>query len=234
MANNFLVCQNCGEKNPLFSSKCGKCHHYLRATIPNIDLWSTIWKIFESPVEALTNVIYAEHKNFISFLTFFVSVKFLLIAAFIQSFIDDGVIKSVSFVYNVLLQSFIYSVFLIIFSFIVNLLIKTVTKSKFKNTFAVIIYSLIPLVITLFFLTPIEYGIFGKHWFIFNPSPFLIKTLPAYILTFMEGIFIVWSLFIFWKGIKLLSDSILITLAVTFTFVISLSIIIYFVPYIII
>ncbi len=77
MANNFLVCQNCGEKNPLFSSKCGKCHHYLRATIPNIDLWSTIWKIFESPVEALTNVIYAEHKNFISFLTFFVSVKFL-------------------------------------------------------------------------------------------------------------------------------------------------------------
>ncbi|MBI1932365.1 MAG: hypothetical protein HYS24_07490 [Ignavibacteriales bacterium] len=234
MTNNYIVCQNCGEENPLFFSKCGKCHHYLRATIPNIDFWSTVWKIFEYPVDGLKNVIYAEHKNFISFLTFFVSVKFLLISAFIQSFFDDGVVKSGSFIYNLLLQSLIYSIFLIVFSALVNLVIKSVSKSKFKNTFSVILYSFIPLALTLFFLTPIEYGIFGKHWFIFNPSPFLIKTIPAYILTIIEGIFIVWSLFIFWKGVKLLSDSTLLTTALTLIFIISLGSIIYFVPYIII
>ena len=88
---NFQTCNNCGKENALYANKCENCHHYVRANIVNIDLWSTIWNLFESPVEALENIIYAQHKNFIIFLTIFVSIKFLLISAFLQSLKDDSV-----------------------------------------------------------------------------------------------------------------------------------------------
>ncbi|MBK7106621.1 MAG: YIP1 family protein [Ignavibacteriae bacterium] len=233
MNNNFNICQNCGEKNPLYLNKCTKCHHYFRAAVVNIDLWSTIWRLFETPKDALKNIIYAEHKNFITFLTFFLSIKLLLISAFVQSFVDDSVMNSKSFIYNILIQAVIYTAFFIFFSILLNVGLKKFTKTKFKNTFAVTIFSFIPTILTLFFLTPIEYGIFGKHWFIFNPSPFLIKEIPAYILTLVELIFIIWSVIIFWKGIKLQSNSNFFSIAMIIFFLIFLISIILKIPYII-
>ncbi len=232
MNNNFNICQNCGEKNPLYLNKCTKCHHYFRAAVINIDLWSTIWKLFETPVEALKNIIYAEHKNFITFLVFFLSIKLLLISAFVQSFIDDSVMNSKSFIFNILIQSGIYILFLIIFSFFLNLGLKKYSKTKFKNTLAVTIFSFIPIILSLF-LTPIEYGIFGKHWFIFNPSPFLIKEIPAFILSFVEIILILWSFIIFWKGIKLQSNSNIFSFSMVIIFIVLISQIILNIPYII-
>ncbi|MBK8946404.1 MAG: hypothetical protein IPM32_14205 [Ignavibacteriae bacterium] len=234
MNTNFNICQNCGEKNPLYLNKCTKCHHYFRAAVVNIDLWSTIWKIFETPNDALKNIIYAEHKNFITFLTFFLSIKFLLISAFVQSFIDDSVMNSTSFIYNILIQSAIYILFLILFSIILNVSLKKFTKTKFRNTFSLTIFSFIPIILSLFVLTPIEYGIFGKHWFIFNPSPFLIKDIPAYILSFVEIVFIAWSFVILFKGIKLQSNSNIFSFTMLLFFICFLITIIYKIPYIII
>ncbi|MCB0746730.1 MAG: zinc ribbon domain-containing protein [Ignavibacteriae bacterium] len=231
---NFQTCNNCGKENPLYANKCENCHHYVRANIVNIDLWSTIWKLFESPVEALKNIIYAQHKNFVIFLTIFVSIKFLLISSFLQSLTDDSVITSKSFIYNTLLHSAIYIAFFLVFSFILNLMLKKFGKSRFKDSYSVTIFSFIPLILSLFFLTPIEYGIFGKHWFIFNPSPFLIKEIPAYIVTFLELILIIWSLIIFWKGLRLQSGSVLFSLIMLFAFLIPLYFIMTFISYILI
>jgi hypothetical protein len=60
----------------------------------------------------------------------------------------------------------------------------------------------------LFFLFfPVEYGIFGNHWFTYNPSPFLIKGALAYILALIEGITIIWSIVILYHAFHLQSNS---------------------------
>ncbi len=148
--NNFHICTNCGENNPLFTTKCKNCQHYFRANIVNIDLWNTIWKLFESPTEALRNIIYAEHKNFNLFLLSFLTIKLIILSAFYQSYNEFEVIQSKSFIYNILVLFGIYSFFIILFSFLLNLTLKKFGKTRLKDTFSVLVYSFIPLVLSLF------------------------------------------------------------------------------------
>ena len=75
---NVNICSNCSKENPLYFKNCSDCKHYMRSAVVNIDLWSTIYQIFENPRKTLKNIIYAEHKNFIIFLLLFVSMKLFL------------------------------------------------------------------------------------------------------------------------------------------------------------
>ena len=112
MTNNSQnVCSNCGEHNPLYLKNCEKCKHYLRSTVVNIDLWSTFWKLFENPREGLKNVIFAEHKNFLSFLIVFLGTKLFISATFIQSLLGHSLPNSQHPFYN----------FLIIFALLIPL-----------------------------------------------------------------------------------------------------------------
>ncbi|MEW6654278.1 MAG: hypothetical protein AB1394_12550, partial [Bacteroidota bacterium] len=63
-----LICNNCGVSNPIYSLNCSNCNSFLRARIPNIDLWDTIWNILVSPTETAVKIIQAEKKNFVAFL----------------------------------------------------------------------------------------------------------------------------------------------------------------------
>ena len=82
---NVNICSNCGVENPLYLKNCLNCKHYIRTAVVNIDLWRTIYQLFENPRKALKNIIYAEHKNFIIFLLFFFSIKLFLFSISIQS-----------------------------------------------------------------------------------------------------------------------------------------------------
>ncbi|HQF43796.1 MAG TPA: hypothetical protein PK073_12870, partial [Ignavibacteriaceae bacterium] len=54
--------------------------------------------MIESPYEAFRSIVFAEHKNFIFFLLFFISIKNLIIARFISvpELGKEGVITSLS------------------------------------------------------------------------------------------------------------------------------------------
>lgn len=195
---NIIVCKNCGSENPFYALICSKCKAYLRTRIPNIDLWFTIWKIIESPVEAIKNIIYAEHKNFTIFLLIFSAIKIA-----INSFIINNAIKLKNIqngnIFNVILFT---SVFIIItfivavfFIYLINNLFHI--KNRIKDNFSIYTYSFIPIIFALIILTPVEYALFGHYWFTFNPSPFIIKTMESYILIVIEAIFLLWSLILF-------------------------------------
>jgi len=229
---NYQICDNCGGKVPLYQANCENCHHFVRTSVVNIDLWSTIWKLIENPVEALKNIIFAQHKNFIVFLLLFLSIKFLIISSFFQSLLNISNLDSHNFIYNLLLHIGIFCLFIILFSVLMKIVIKFSLKSRIKDIIAVNIYSFMPLIFSLLIFTPIEYGIFGKHWFIFNPSPFLIKGFIAYLISFLELVLIIWSLFIFWKGLRLQLSSLILSIVFMAVFLYSSFYLILNIPYI--
>ena len=204
---NVQLCSNCGTENPLYEKNCANCKHYLRATVINIDLWKTIWQLFESPREALKTIIFAQHKNFLIFLLFVLSLKFYLTSVIIQSALNITGPSTKYFIYNLVLIVFIYFALIIFFSLLVTRLIGIRQKVRFKDTLSVITFSFIPVILLFFIFFPVEYGIFGKHWFTYNPSPFLIKGALAYTLTLLESITIIWSLVILYHALLLQSSS---------------------------
>lgn len=235
MTNNSQnICSNCGENNPLFLTNCKKCKHYVREKVNNIDLWSTFWKLFENPNKALKTIIYAEHKNFLSFLIVFLGTKFFISAAFLQSLIGISSPDSVYPFYNFLILLACYSITLFVFTKLFTLATRRTNQTRFKDNLAIITYSFTPILFSLFFLTAVEYGIFGIHWFIFNPSPFIIKGNIAYTLAILEGIMFVWTIFILFKGFRLQSNSKLKSIIFTLLFYLIILAELIFIPYIII
>ena len=190
------MCSNCGEENLLYEKNCKMCKHYLRAAVVNIDLWKTIWLLFENPKKAIQNLIMAEHKNFSIFLLFFVSLKFFTTSVIIQSAFNITLPNTEYFSANITIGTLIFLSILLVFTFILTKLFKKTKKVRFRDNFTILVYSFIPIVFSLFVLSPVEYGLFGKHWFLYNPSPFLIKSTLAYIILGLEILMLGWSLMI--------------------------------------
>ena len=226
---NEIQCSNCGEQNLLYEKNCAKCKHYLRAAVVNIDLWNTVWLLFEKPKIAIQNLIMAEHKNFSIFLLFFLALKFFTTAVTIQSAFDLTLPMTDFFYTNIIIGVFIYLTIILIFTFIFSKLIKNNYKVRFKDNFKIIVYSFIPIIR----LSPVEYGLFGKHWFLHNPSPFLIKSTLAYLILGLELLMFSWSLLILFIGLKIQTNSIVIGLLSLSLFIFVLLLSFSFIPFII-
>lgn len=230
--DNFLYCSNCGEKNPLYLKNCTNCKHYLRAAVPNIDFWKTTWQLFESPKKALTNIVFADHKNLIIILLIALAVKFFLTSATVQSLFNLIIPYSKYFWYNTGLLVAIYSATILIFVKIFSIMANRKGRARYKDNLSIFIYSFIPVILGFFIITPVAYGIFGKHWFISNPSPFLIKETFAYILVAIEVIMLLWSIFILSIGFSIQSNSKVITAIMVIFFLLILISEIIFIPFI--
>lgn len=230
--NNYLYCSNCGEKNSLYLKNCTNCKHYLRAVVPNIDFWKITWQLFESPKKALTNIVFAEHKNFLILLLIILAVKFFLTSSTIQSLFGIIVPHSKYFLYNTALLVGIYTATILIFVKLFGFFANRKGRTRYRDNLSIFVYSFIPVILGFFIITPVAYGIFGKHWFIANPSPFLIKETFAYILIVIEVIMIIWSVFILSVGFSLQSNSKLITILMIFLVIAILTTEIIFIPYI--
>jgi hypothetical protein len=181
---------------------CTNCGTILRKRVSNIDLWETTWQLVETPVNAFEKIIFAEHKNFISFLLILGGFKYFLLS----NFIFNIVLTNFTYEYNLFSQSILGVVVVTLLIIILSFLLKRSNlifgiQSKFLDNSAVFIYALIPLIISFVILFPIEYGIFGGHWVYFNPSPFLINFVSALILAILELLFLLWHLFLLMVGV---------------------------------
>lgn len=192
---NVITCKNCNTENPYFSFICSNCRSYLRERVVNIDLWNTLGRLIESPAAAFSSIIHAEHKNFISLLYFLFSLKFFINILIIA----DPVFKTVKvleYTSWVFLISIIIPLALISFySWLLSVSLKVFkVKTRFKDNFSILIYSLIPASLALIFFFPVELVLFGSAIFISNPSPFLLKPNPAYVMLSLECLMILWSI----------------------------------------
>ncbi len=194
---NIQICNNCKYKNPLYRETCLECGHQLRKRVVNIDLWSTIWKIFDNPIVSLKNIIFARHKNFVVFLLILLSVKLYSLFLIVKFYTNPLKQELHNANLNSITITLIFFITIIFFTKLITFFINRTNGklTRFKDNIAIITYSFVPLILISSILFPVEYGIFGKQWFVSNPSPFVIKKNAAYMLFTIETIVWVWSLF---------------------------------------
>jgi len=194
---NIVICPNCSSENPYYKFTCSNCNSFIRDRISNLDLWNITGLLIENPVKAFRQIIYSDHKNFIFFILFFISIKFLIDVRFI-SLLTIGKFTTitslpVSFILILLSLTFLLLLFAFIFTRINS---SSGFSTRVKDIFSIVTYSQLPHVFGLAVLFPIELIIFGDYIFSLNPSPFAIKELIAYTLLTVEVLLILWSVFL--------------------------------------
>ncbi len=192
------ICDNCKSENHFYSLNCSHCNSFLRARIPNIDLWETVWNLFYSPVKTAEKIIYADSKNylfsFLLLLGFKNSVSHYIIS---HALFNEG--ETIIFFSHSLIRGGFFSIifFLSIVYFITKLNQIFGLNNRYRDNLAIYTYSFTPVLLGFVFLLPIQYALYGKFWFTFNPSPFIIKESAAYILYTIEFLLFFWTCLIF-------------------------------------
>jgi hypothetical protein len=226
---NSVSCPNCNSENPFYNSICSGCKHYLRDRIVNLDLWSVISLLIESPTKAFRTIIFSEHKNFIFFILFFVSIKYLINARFI-SMVSVGEFQStIGLQLSYLIVLGVILIYFIIFSFLHKSLSKKSECSiRLRDTFALITYSQMPFLFGLFILFPLELVILGDYLFSMNPTPFIIKGSITYFFFAIEIGLVLWNIFLVFKAFLTQSQQTLFGMASATVFVVLFWTLIYF------
>ncbi len=192
---NKIICSSCGEFNALYRLNCSNCSSFLRERVVNIDLWASIWGLFYAPVETFKKIVFAEHKNFIIFILILSGTKIFFHEVFFRKLLSEGEFEVANISLS-LISSLISFIVIILLLALFNYYLYKISKSeiRYKDSLTILIYSFMPQLFSLFILAPVEYALFGKFWFTFNPSPFFIKETAAYMIVGIEGVLLLWSL----------------------------------------
>ena len=192
---NVLVCKNCSTENPYYEVICRSCNSYLRERIFNIDLWKVLGLLIEQPAKAFSIIIQSEHKNFIFFIIFFVSIKFLIDSMFLSLITQ---VPEPIFEHLIRNYIIIFGQVLIIL-FLTSIILTRVNKifgiiTRIRDNFSILVYSFMPHTFALFLLFIVELTVFGGSIFSKNPSPFTLKETLAYVLLSFEALIIIWGI----------------------------------------
>ena len=207
--NNSTKCENCGSENSFYKHICSNCGAFLRTKVENIDFWSSAWNIFSSPLGVFEKIVHAEHKNYVFVLSVIIAIKYFIITSFIRNIIEINILNTSAYVVNILNSILSVIIFTTVLSFILKFLMRLLkVETRFKDNFSVIIYSFVPVIFALLFLFPVQYAMFGPKFFSFNPSPFMLNYSTALILSLVDGLMTLWTLFLLTAGFKVQSNSI--------------------------
>ena len=199
----FTRCNKCLHENAPYQNICANCKSYLRDKTVNIDLWATTLKLIENPFEAFRTIVFAEHKNFIFFLLFFISIKNMIISRFI-SVPELGMEGVSTSLFLIIVLFFALTIFFTGFiSFIqYKIFQKSDIQLRIIDVVALNSYSQIPLVFSLVFVFPVELVVLGSEIFSNNPYSFQIKPIITYILMFLETIMILWFFILYYFSLR--------------------------------
>ncbi|MCK5571424.1 MAG: hypothetical protein KAJ12_01625, partial [Bacteroidetes bacterium] len=65
----MIECTVCGEQNGDLAVTCTRCKAYLQTKIENLDLFSTMWGLLESPKRTFKRIVLSRRKNYVFFLS---------------------------------------------------------------------------------------------------------------------------------------------------------------------
>lgn len=224
-----ITCNKCSTLNPLYTSICINCKSYLRERVVNIDLWKTIGLLIEDPSSAFRQIIFAENKNFIIFITLFIALKNLLITRFLSvPFLGKEGVSTPFIISYFIILGFTLLLF-IGFTLLQKIYFnKLKTILRVKDIYASDVYAFVPFVLGIFFIFPIELVVLGGDVFSNNPTPFQIKPTVSYLLTGFELLTFLWSFVLLNKSMRIISGKTLTPILFTVLFL-SISILSYIV-----
>ena len=191
----MLRCPSCSYDNDDFATVCLQCKSYLQNRVPNLNFFETAWGIIESPRATFRTITLAEHKNYVFFLfaCFGVSVSFttffyLKLGSYFDSLLflipwalGSGVVGGM--ILAPLLSLFLHLVARVLGS-----------NQRFRNSNALFAYSLIPIVLSIILILPIELLTFGMYLFTSNPHPYVIKPVSFLLLMGFDTLMAGWAI----------------------------------------
>ena len=199
----MINCSVCQTENDQYSTICKKCGGFLQNRLPNLNLFEMLWKIVESPRLAFRSIKLAEHKNYAVFLytlsgiaiTFAGLWHFKLGERFdnILTVVFWGILIGIPL--GILLCPIASSIHWGLSNMLGN-------KTSFRNSLGITSYSLIPVVISLILILPIELMTFGMYLFSFNPPPISIKPIPYLVLIGFDIALTIWAWILLIIGTK--------------------------------
>jgi hypothetical protein len=69
-------------------------------------------------------------------------------------------------------------------------------KATLRSSLALLAYSLVPIVLSLFLVLPIELLTFGMYLFTSNPHPYVLKPFSYLMLVGFDAVVTAWSIFL--------------------------------------
>ena len=203
----MIPCPVCNNQNHHLSVTCSTCGSYIQTTIDNLDLFTTAWNILEKPKKTFHRIAIAKHKNY--------GILLSAVAGIAIVYFVFWCIKAADYtqsLLNFLVAGFVMGpltgiISVLIFSLLMMSIVKlSRVKIKFRSTFAVVAYSLVPIVISVIIILPIEIMTFGLFFFSSNPPPSELKPVSYFTLITLDGILGFWSLILILVGVKKITD----------------------------
>jgi hypothetical protein len=199
----MIVCPVCQTENDQYAVICRSCRGYIQNKIPNLDLFETAWLIIEKPRVAFRRIATAEHKNYAVLLYSLLGIGF----AFAELWLFRAGNRFES-LFSLLIFSIVAGIAsgLLLFPIITSAhwIISKILNQKagFRNSIGITAYSLVPIIISIIFILPIELLTFGMYFFTFNPDPMTINPSSYIVLVILDGLMGLWSIVLYLVGTK--------------------------------
>lgn len=199
----MITCSVCQTENDQYSTICSKCGGFLQNRIPNLDLFDIVWKIIESPRTAFRLIMLAEHKNYAVFLYALTGIA-ITFAGFWHFKLGDRFENILLIIFLGILIGIPTGLVLSPIASSIHWGVTTIlgNKTSFRKSLGITSYSLIPIILSLVLVLPIELLTFGMYFFTFNPPPITIKPILYMALIGFDGALVVWAWILLIIGTK--------------------------------
>jgi len=199
-----IVCPVCQHSNDDFAIKCVSCRSYIQERVPNLDFFATAWQIIESPKLAFKKIILAEHKNYVLSLALFfgIGTVFTLMWAKESGNNFDNLLPLL--VLGIVSGVVVAIPLFLGMTFSLHGIAKLFNgKATFKETYGIAGWSLVPVMLSVVFVLPLELATLGLYFFSTNPSGYEVKPVVFSVLMGLDGISAGWSILLAAIGISM-------------------------------
>jgi len=191
----MLRCPSCSFDNDDFATICVQCKSFLQNRVPNLNFFETVWGIIESPKTTFRTITLAEHKNYVLFLfaCFGIAVSFTTFWYLELGRHFDSLLFMIPWALGGgVVGGLIITPLLSVLGHLVGRSLGS--NQRFRNSNALFAYSLVPVVLSLILILPIELLTFGMYMFTSNPPPIVIKPVSFLLLMGFDVLMTVWAL----------------------------------------
>jgi hypothetical protein len=167
----MIKCSICSTLNDEFAVVCTSCHGYLQERVPNLDFFSTFWKLIESPRQAFRHIIISEHKNYIIVLNLIMGpmLMFGMMWAWkTGEYFDNLLFLMLLGIVAGVMISPVY--FLVSNALVFGIMRLFRGEGTWRNTMAVLAWSHSPFMFAFLIVLPIQLAVLGLPLFSRNPS----------------------------------------------------------------
>ncbi len=189
----MIVCPICGNGNHHLADTCVSCGSFLQTRVENLDLFSTLGRLIESPRKTFHVIGVARHKNYATMLAMAAGWPLLFTVfwaasagEYAPSFLHLLVAGIATGPFFGLLCTLLLAVAL----FLVGRCFRV--RVGFRNSVAMAAYAATPMLFVLLFLLPVVFLSFGLYFFTKAPSPQVLRPFSFYAITALGGASYAW------------------------------------------